>query len=226
MAYLDGDIIDEEIIGNKVSWNNEDAIIEKDMLVITKDTNEWRQGDASKLFSELENIYDTTKLANAKLKVNIINPDIASLSNDRISKVGAEYLSQSAYNQTLFDLIYENGKFYDTCSVAPVKVSGSSRKRYGTILKLYADSFSSYLTKGAKITSYEWTLPNDSIVITTNPTLEYTILSDPNLIGDILSFKVRAFDELGNRSTFNNYSVTISNDNLPTIIETTFERIM
>ena len=225
MSYLQGDIIDEELDGSSVSWNAEDSKIGKDIVVITKDTEPiWKKGDSTKLFNELDSIYDTNKFNEAKVKVNILNPDISALASGRIAKVGL-FLEQTAYHHSVFDLVFEDGRFYDTCSVTPIKISGSIRKRYGTILKLFVDSFSSYLSKGVVIKYYEWILPNLTILTTVEPKLEYTISDDPNLVGSNLTFRVRAFDEFDNRSAYSVYTVLISEDDIPIITDVTFEKI-
>jgi hypothetical protein len=226
MSNLNGDILSEELVGTEASWNNEDSKIGKDIVVITSDTDVIKQGDATKLFSELDSIYSPDKLATARVNVSIINPDILTLAQDRIAKVGVTTLEQTAYHNAIFDLIFEDGKFYSTCSISPVKVTSPGQQRYGTILKLIGDSFSSYLSKGVKISKYEWTLPNDTTVETTVDNLEYNIPDDDSLVGTSLVFKVRAFDELDNRSAYTTISILISDNSDPIITNTTFEKII
>ncbi len=91
---------------------------------------------------------------------------------------------------------------------------GSSEVKFGTNFDLVATGSTTAFANGV-ITGYEWTLPDGSTI--TDPTLNYNIPNDSNLVGNVLKFKVRARDSFNNYSKYIAHDVTVGNATAPII---------
>ena len=206
MAYMDGNILDEEFIGTQANWDIEDAVIELGLVVLTQDTDILKLGNGINTFFDLEELVNINNIA------ELIN--IAAYIDTTLP---IEYFEKLAYfNPSLkiqrSDYIEDDfligANFSEIQGVMAPLVCGYMQKTYGTSFTLNADSVSAYREKGSYIDYYEWTLPEGTIL--TGIDITINIPNNSELVGTFLRYKCVAVDILGNRSSENYFNILVS----------------
>ena len=109
-------------------------------------------------------------------------------------------------------------------AVTSPTISGPYGSKYNTTITLSATgSLTAYKDNKAVIDHYEWQLPDGST--TTGDSIDY-IMPDSTHVGETLTFKCRAVDNIGNMSSWASFTVEVTDDLPPEINSVDREEVL
>lgn len=195
----------KQIVGIETTWEQEPSIIGKGIITLTRDTDIWKQGDGSKTYIELEELFKSTQYDELDPDVQLGFLDQESLppistnqlvvySDDNKLHLGLqanqlEILQSNINDKSIFSKIYING---------PNKIKFNKEYEfkieflYNLVLDFKVD-FKNQITS-------EWIIPDNDKIFSNNDKLIFTLLgSETNYnVGDTLTIYGRIKDEFLN----------------------------
>ncbi|RLF66472.1 MAG: hypothetical protein DRN30_02080 [Thermoplasmata archaeon] len=129
-----------------------------------------------------------------------------------------EYRGIPELNKEIEELLQEVGTA--SAVVTQPTISGPTQAKYGTTITLTAlGSLTAFADSGVTIDHYEWLLPDNSTV--NGYSVDYT-MPDSSHMGEVLTFKCRAVDSLGNKSLYAEHQITVADNTSPIINSVTW----
>jgi len=198
-------------LGHESQWNAYNNVIPKGCCILCKQDNSediiFKIGDNIHYFQDLpivlyfKYIYNTYFINNIDLTAMVDIDYILYLDNNL-------HIKATPFKESdLYDLFTGKGSADLGFNLIEPIINGPDKVGINTLVKYGIDAYSLFKSCNISISETEWTLPDDSIVITSGlDPLSYTTPVDNNLIGNIISISVRVKNEL------NYWSRSVSKD--------------
>jgi hypothetical protein len=205
----------EQLVGFKSYWDNEQAIIENNLIVITRDTDEWKQGNGNNRYRDLPVIFKNSDISSIISKSNFIG-DYSPDTIDKIAKLkNTNIIDRSVLESLDFDTLYKS--INDNSIFTPIYINGPDKAILNSNILLTIEGFSSFnkLHHKNDFTS-EWYTSLDKLNILESNTNQINIdlPSSSSYINKTITIYGRLIDKLGNISKTISKDILITSDDL------------
>jgi len=206
----------KKILGYESYWDNEPAILDQDIVVLTRDTDTVKKGDGEKTFHDLPIKLKVSEIPIAENNLSYIDVTFDNLDEDRLAILDDNgKIVQSNLPNIKFDNLYKN--INDNSLFTPLYINGPSKAYIGASIICSLEGFSAInkFHRLDNITSvWKLSYDPDNIIESSSNQLTINLPNDSSYIGQTITISGKLIDMLGNISKYITHDILITDSSI------------
>ena len=185
----------KQIVGTQENWDAEEAVLSDDIIVLTRDTDIWKQGKKLKKFNELPVLLETNRYDEIHAKLIFLDDYDNDVVDTLITYDGDTGKLKRANKVidilNIHDSIIDHSYFGNNLTIL-----GPNKVGVGTSEVFTIEGFNQLNILGNTKLSSEWIFPDGSLHSSNNTSISYSVENNGSLVGTTLKLRGRLKDEL------------------------------